>query len=119
MRNDAPTNDRPTVAAVDLPEQPKTLAGSSAFSILPEQGNSDNPRKCTRRLITLTDEAEADLQFSSESMRINHSLTIREALRIYAQKLRESGRCPMTTAALDLGGELTAITPPEAGNNDR
>lgn len=74
----------------------------------------NNPTKSIRRLFTLTDEAEANLRVASEVMQINHSMTIREALRVYVHELQASGRAPMTQEALRLGGVLVSVTDPPA-----
>jgi hypothetical protein len=76
---------------------------------------SDNPPRCARHLFTLTQEADHDLQMVSKTMKTSLSQTIRDALRLYVERLKESGRAPMTEEALRLGGVLVDVTD-ESGN---
>jgi hypothetical protein len=44
----------------------------------------------SRRLICLSPQAEAQLDFASRVMRLNHSMVLREALRLYVARILQA-----------------------------
>lgn len=72
----------------------------------------NKPPKCSRRLFTLTLEADSNLHYVAEHFAMTYSEAVRLGLHLAAERLRDNPPKNMVEAAVLLGG----IEKEEGGN---